>query len=156
MSPRLTLADVRGICLDPYLRRECAAEDARAASRAAEAERARGVNWSGLGPCPAPCARTLDEICRDAEAARARARAFAASPRGRFLSALDGLERAGLAAETAAARAAYARGFADPDRTPCPVELGRALTALAGQPDARGACLALAELLSAALGLAAE
>jgi len=156
MSSRLTLADVQAICLQPFLLREQAAEHARAASREAEAERARGVRWSGLGPHPAPCARTLEEIRRDAQAAQVRAQAFAASPRGRFLSALEGLERTGCAAPAAQARAAYARGFADPLRPPCPAELGRALTALAGQPGAREACLALAELLSSALGLAAE
>jgi hypothetical protein len=156
--PRFTLADAQGICLDPFLRRELAAEDVRVASRAADAARGQGVAWSGVGPHPAPCARTLEEIRRDARAAQAQAAAFDATPRGRFLAALARLEEDGHAAATAVARAAYARGFADPGRDPCPAEIGRALTALAGLqiPAAREACLALAELLGAALGLAAE
>ncbi len=74
--------------------------------------------------------------------------AFAATPRGRFLAALRGLE--GLYdPEVARARAAYARGFADPNRAPIASEVGYAIRVL-GEirvPDARRAIAALADIL---------
>jgi hypothetical protein len=157
MPTSFSLKEVRGICVDRFHERELAAEQARLDSRRAEAARARGVRWSGLSATPAPEARTSEQICLDADTARARAAAFAESPRGRFLADLAALEALGYRQEPEAARAAYARGFADPDRPACPAELGCALTALAriDQPQARGACLALAELLFSAVGLAA-
>jgi hypothetical protein len=157
MPPRLTLDDIQDICLARFMRRETQAEQVRRASHDVDLLRAQGVGWSGLAPSPAP-ARSADEIHRDARTAHERARAFAADPRGRFLAALTNLEKLGFAKETAAARAAYARGFSDPAAPACPGEIGCALTALArlAAPDARTACLALAELLGASLGLAAE
>jgi hypothetical protein len=153
-----SLKDAREICLAPYLDDARRREAARQADTRAEAERASGVSWSGLGARPSRPPRTADEIRADAEAALARATAFAESPRGRFLLAVRALEQLGYAAQAEAARAAFARGFADPDRPACPAAIGAALTTLAriAQPDARQACLALAELLSGSLGLAAE
>jgi hypothetical protein len=157
MPSRFSLEDARAICLAPFLERETRAEEIRRAADEAEASRARGVSWSGLAPTT-PVVRSPDEIHREAGAAHMRAMTYAAGPRGRFLAALSELERQGIERETATARAAYARGFADPDAPACPAEIGCALAVLArqAQPAARDACLALAELLGAALGLAAE
>ena len=153
-----SLEDAREICLAPYLDAARRREAARHAEARAEADRSAGVSWSGLGARPSRPPRTPEEIRVDAEAALARATAFAESPRGRFLLAVCALEQLGYAAQAETARAAFARGFADPDRAACPAAIGAALTALAriAQPDARQACLALAELLSGSLGLAAE
>ena len=91
------------------------------------------------------------------DAAR-RAAAFTDSPRGRFLLSLRALDQLGYTAHAERARAAFARGFADPDRPACPSEIGAALSVLARleRPEARTACLALADLLTDALKLAAE
>ena len=154
-----SLRDVREICLAPYLDEARRREAARQSEARAEAERAGGVTWSGLAAArPSRPPRSPEEIRADAEAALQRAMAFAESPRGRFLLAVRALEQQGYAAQAEKARAAFARGFADPDRPACPAAIGQALTALAriGQPDARHACLALADLLSGSLGLAAE
>jgi hypothetical protein len=153
-----SLAEARDICIAPYLAREQRREAVGAAQAEAEARRSAGVCWSGLGAGPSRPVRTAKEVRAAAEAALARAADFAESPRGQFLLALRRLESLGYAAQTEAARAAFARGFADPDRPACPAEIGAALGALARieQPDARQACLALAELLSGALGMAAE
>lgn len=153
-----SLQDAHEICLAPYLTEARRREAAREAEAQAEAARGSGVSWSGLGERPSRAPRTPDEVRADAEAALARAAAFAESPRGRFLLAVRALEQLGYAAQAEKARAAFARGFADPDRPACPAAIGAALTALAriDQPDARKACLALADLLSGSLGLAAE
>jgi hypothetical protein len=144
--------------LTPYLSREERREAARAADAAGEARRSAGVAWSGLGAPPAPPRRSPEQIRTAAETALARARDFAGSPRGRLLTALRALERLGYAGECEAARAAFARGFADPDRPARPAEIGAALAVLTRleRPEARNACLALAELLSSELKLAAE
>jgi hypothetical protein len=157
MSSRFSLQDVRGICVDVFHQRELAAEQARLAQERAAQARSRGVSWSGLSHAPAAPVRSPERIRADAEAACARAAAFAQSPRGRFLAAVAALEALGLRAEPEAARAAYARGFADPDRPACPTEIGRALTALGrlGHAPAGQACAALAELLAEAVTLAA-
>jgi hypothetical protein len=154
--PPLSLDDVRSICLGPFLEREMRAEQVHMKERDVEIGRNRGVSWSGLGHEPgAP--RTSEQILRAAESALAQAQAFAASPRGRFVAGLAKLEQQGFAKETAAARAAYARGISDAARAACPAEIGAALSALAALDagPARDACRALAELLNEALGLAA-
>jgi hypothetical protein len=153
-----SLNEVRGICIEPYLQAARDQDAARQADARAEARRSGGVAWSGLGAGPSQPPRSAAEIRADAEAALARAEAFAASPRGRFLLGVRALDQLGYAAHAEKARAAFARGFADPDRPACPAEIGVALGALAriDQPPARTACLALAELLSGSLGLAAE
>lgn len=156
-EPRFRLDDVREICVAPYLAQELRREAVRTADRETEARRGAGVSWSGLGAEPSRPPRSPEEIRAGAEAALARAATFAASPRGRFLLALRALENDGYAAQAEAGRAAFARGFADPDRAACPAEIGAALAALArvSQPAAHDACRALAELLSGSLGLAA-
>jgi hypothetical protein len=157
-SDHFSLLDAKDICLSPYLAQERGREAARQASDAAEAGRSAGVAWSGLGVLPSRAARTADEIRAAAEAALHRAAAFAESARGRFLLSLRALDQLGYTADAERARAAFARGFANPDRLACPSEIGVALTVLArlDQPAARAACLALAELLTDALKLAAE
>lgn len=144
--------------LGHYLSREERRECARAVDAADEARRSAGVAWSGLGAPPAAPRRSPEEIRGAAEAALARARNFALSPRGRFLSSLRALERLGYAGDCEIARAAFARGFADPDRPARPAEIGAALAVLTRleRPEARNACLALTELLSSELKLAAE
>lgn len=144
--------------LTPYLRCEERRDEARAAEAAGEARRSAGVAWSALGAPAARPRRSPEEIRAAAEAALARAGNFAASPRGRFLTGLRALERLGYAGACETARAAFARGFADPDRPARPAEIGAALAVLTRleQPEARDACLALAELLSSELRLAAE
>jgi len=151
------LEDAGAICIAPFLRRELQLEDVRQASAAQEAARARGVAWSGLGGAPL-ASRDPDQVRLDAEAALHRARAFAETPRGRFLAGLRDLDGLGYAAQAEVARAAFARGFADPGRPACCAEIGCALNTLArlDLAPARQACLALAELLTEALKLAAE
>jgi hypothetical protein len=150
--------DAREICLAPYLDATRRREATRLAQARAEADLAGGVAWSGLSTEPSRPPRTAAEMRADAEAALSRATAFAESPRGRFLLNLRALEQLGYAAQAEAARAAFARGFADPDRPACPAEIGGALKVLARlePPQARGACIALADLLSGSLALAAE
>jgi hypothetical protein len=151
------LDDARDICLAPYLAREHRREAVQEACVREEARRSAGVAWSGLGGETSPSPRTTGEIRAAAEAALARAAAFAESPRGRFLLAVRELEKQGHAAPAEAARSAFARGFAAPERPACPAEIIAALAALARiGPQAHDACRALAELLGAALGMAAE
>ena len=157
-TDRFSLRDATDICLTPYLAQEHRREAARRVSDATDAARGRGVAWSALGAQPSRPARTPEQIRAAAEAALHRAAAFAESPRGRFLFSLRALDDLGYAAHAERARAAFARGFADPDRAACPSEIGAALTVLARleRREARTACLALAELLTDALQLAAE
>ncbi|MDB5447220.1 MAG: hypothetical protein JWQ97_2537, partial [Phenylobacterium sp.] len=115
---RFTLDDVRAICVTPFIERETRAEQARLAERVAEAARAGGVGWSGLAAQPSHPPRGPDEIRADAEAACRRAACFAQSPRGRFLLSLRALEDLGYARQAETARAAFARGFADPEQPP--------------------------------------
>jgi hypothetical protein len=157
--PRFDCSAAAEICLAPYLADARRRERTREAEALAAAHRASGVSWSGLaGAAPSHAPRSSAEIRADAEAALARAMAFAESPRGRFLLSVRALEQLGYAAQAEKARAAFARGFADPDRPASAAEIGCALNVLAriDQPDARHACLALADLLGASLGLAAE
>ncbi len=151
------LDHVREICLAPFLQRERQLDASRAAQARREDQRSSGVSWSGLRAGPTRPARTPEQVRAAADAALARAAAFAESPRGRFLLGLRGLEDLGWASQAESARTAFARGFADPDRPACPAEIGAALCALAriDRPEARAACRALAELLGDALGLAA-
>ena len=154
-----SLTDAHEICLAPFLASVRERESVRQTAARAEGERGEGVRWSGLAAEPnSRPPRTIDEVRAEAEAEQARSQAFAQSPRGRFLGAVRALELLGYDASAEKARAAYARGFAELDRPACPAEIGAALTALARvvQPQAREACLALAELLSGSLGLAAE
>jgi len=155
---RFTLENAAAICVAPYLAREARLEAARNREGRRAAARAAGVAWSGMGETKPPPARTVEQVRADAEAACLRAAAFADSPRGRFLENLRELERLGEVGPAEAARAAYARGFADPELAASPAELAAALGALAGlsRPPARAACLALAELLAATLRTAAE
>lgn len=157
-TDRFSLQDAKDICLTPYVAREHSRDAARRAGDAAEARRSAGVAWSGLGAHPSRPPRTADEIRAAAEAALRRAAAFTDSPRGRFLLSLRALDQLGYTAHAERARAAFARGFADPDRPACPSEIGAALSVLARleRPEARTACLALADLLTDALKLAAE
>jgi hypothetical protein len=156
-KPPFSLTDAHEICLAPYLIEAERCEAVRAARARAEAQRDGGVAWAGLGEAPSRPPRTRAEIRADAEAALARAAAFAESARGRFLLALRALDQLGYATQAEKARAAFARGFADPHRPACPAEIGAALTTLAriDQPAARTACLALAELLGESLKIAA-
>jgi hypothetical protein len=152
------LEDAHAICVTPFLRQELRREAVRQARRRAEAETGGGVSWSGLaGEISTRPPRGPEEIRADADAALARAAAFAHSARGRFLRSVRALERLGCVAEAETGLNAFARGFADPDRPACPAEIGVALTALARieRPEARQACLALAELLRETLDLAA-
>ena len=155
---RFTLEDAGSICIAPFLQRELQLENIRQASAAQEAARVRGVAWSGLGGAPLAPPRPLDQVRLDAEAALHRARAFAQTSRGRFLAGLRDLDALGYAAQAEVARAAFARGFADPARPACCAEIGCALNTLARLDlvPAHKACLALAELLTEALKLAAE
>jgi hypothetical protein len=155
---RFSLHDAQDICLAPYISRERDRESVRRANDETEARRGAGVAWSGLGAQPSRPPRTADEVRTAAEAALKRAAAFAESPRGRFLLNLRELDHLGYAAQAECARAAFARGFADPDRPACPSEIAVALSLLARleRPEARTACLALAELLTDTLRLAAE
>jgi hypothetical protein len=146
------------ICVAPFVERERRAEAARLSAAEGEAARAAGVGWSGLGPDPARL-RSPDEVRADALAACARAQAFAESPRGALLLALRALQDLGWAAQAEAARAAFARGFADPGRPPRLEELACALAILGpiDHAQARAACRALAILLGGpALACAAE
>ncbi|CAN7451078.1 hypothetical protein LJR219_002942 [Phenylobacterium sp. LjRoot219] len=154
---RFTLHDAREI-LAPYLKLEEQRESAHATDAHGEVKRCAGVAWSGLGAAPPRAPRSPDEIRAAAEAALDRAARFAASPRGRFLVGLRALERLGYAGECETARAAFARGFADPDRPARPAEIGAALAVLTRleRREARTACLALTELLSSELRMAAE
>jgi len=146
-----TLADAAEIAAAPYVARAFLGDAVRTAAHLREAWGARGTS-AHLEPPPQ---RTPDELKARGLAASRRAAAFADSPRGRFLSALRALERSRPAAAEAA-RAAFARGFADPDRV-CVAEVGRALAVLGSLDgeEARGACRALSEILAAAVGLAA-
>lgn len=155
---RFTLQDAADICLAPYLTREVQREAVRMAEGESERRQTSGVAWSGLGAKPSRPPRSPGEVRAAAEAALQRATAFAESPRGRFLLNLRALDDLGYAAQAERARAAFARGFADPDRAACPSEVGAALAVLTriDQPQARIACLALTELLTQALRLAAE
>lgn len=157
-NDRFTLHDAADICLAPYLAREAERDSARGAGDAAEARRSGGVAWSGLGARPSRPPRSAGEVRAAAEAALRRAAAFAESPRGRFLLNLRALDDLGFSAHAERARAAFARGFADPDRPACAAEIGAALAALTriDRPEARTACLALTELLTETLRLAAE
>jgi len=150
-------ADAREI-LAPHLAEAHRREAVRRSADRREAERTSGVAWSGMGaPAPAP-PRNPASLKSEAAAALASARAFALGPRGRLLDCLERLEQAGCSGAVERARAAFARGFADPDRLACPAEIGVALTALARleRPESRSACVALSELLAASLGCAAE
>lgn len=142
-----TVTDAAEIATAPFLARELRAEAALAADAAAEAARSGGVSWSGT---VARVGRTQDQIHADAEAAAARATAFAASPRGQFLVALLELSELGYGVEAEKARACYSRGFASADRAPCSTEVGRAIAALVeiNHPDARAAVAALGGLLT--------
>lgn len=157
-SDRFSLRDANEICISPFLAEERRRDAARLATARTEAQRGAGVAWSGLGATPPGPARGPEAIRAAAEAALARAEAFAESPRGRFLHCLRALQRRGYTAQAETARTAFARGFADPDRAACPAEIGAALAALGrlDQPESRRACLALTELLMGEMRLAAE
>ena len=150
-------ADARDL-LSPYLAQAQRREAVRQAEVGREARRCGGVAWSGLGPGDAGPAPAQAELREEARAALARAQAFADSPRGRFLLGVRALDELGYVGPAERARAAFARGFADPERPACPAEIGAALSILArlDRPEARAACLALAELLTGALKVAAE
>jgi len=79
---------------------------------AREAERFRGVCWSGLGPGPAPPEASEDQLRAVAAARHACLKDWRASRRGRLMAAVSkaqqAAEQAHLASE--AARAALARG----------------------------------------------
>lgn len=108
-----------------------------------------GVRWSGMSDDLRP-RPTLAEQRAATTPSDARTAAFAASPRGRFLTALRELSELGYGAEAEKARACYSRGFASADRPPCPAEVGRAIAALVeiNHPDARIAVAALGGLLT--------
>lgn len=155
---RFSLADAREICLAPYLAEQHRREAVREADDRAEAIRSGGVAWSGLGAAGPRLARSPGAMRAAAEAALARAETFAGSPRGRFLHSLGALQQRGYAAPAETARAAFARGFADPGRPACPAEIGAALAALGrlDRPESRRACQALTEMLMVEMKLAAE
>lgn len=143
--------------LTPYLDQARKRETARHAAARREADRTSGVTWSGMAH-ESGKPRGEQQLREEAVAALEAAQAFALSPRGRFLASLQALEQSGHGAAAARARAAFARGFADPQRPACPAEIGAALTAIArlDTPQARAACVILSELLTCALNLAAE
>src|SRR5689334_21028275 len=103
-KPPFSLAEAQEICVAPYLATEQRRESARQAAAAAEARRTAGVGWSGLGASPSRAPRSAAEIRADAEAALARAMAFAESPRGRFLLGVRALDQLGYAAQAEKAR----------------------------------------------------
>jgi hypothetical protein len=157
-SHRFTLEDAGAICVTPFLRREQEAEQANRLAAARQARAERGVTWSGLGAAPVRSGRSAEQVRADAEASRRRAAAFAGSVRGRFLQSLQALEGAGQFGPAETARAAFRRGFADARQPASCVEIVCALAPLVRLEGsaARGACLALAELLTSALAMAAE
>jgi len=154
--PPFRFPDAREI-LTPYLDQARRREIVRQAEAEREARRASGVGWSGMVAATASPPRSDGELQEEAQAALASSQAFAASPRGRYLSSLSALEAHGHATAAGRARAAFDRGFANPDQAACPAEIGVALAALARleTPHARAACLVLSELLVVALGAAA-
>ncbi|MDB5445655.1 MAG: hypothetical protein JWQ97_972 [Phenylobacterium sp.] len=156
-QPTFTLDDAGSICVTPFLIREQRTEDLLAADHAREAGRFSGVCYGGMGPAPRT-PRTREQVRADAEGAARTASAFAKSPRGRFLLAIRELENLGWAAEAERARSAMSRGFARPDEPADPREVGVALASIEpiNHPDARMACMALAELLIVAVAHAAE
>lgn len=70
---------------------EIQSERARFNHHEAQAKRASGVCWSGMGPDPWT-GRTPEQILAAAVAAVARQKAFNESPRGRLLAGLSDLE----------------------------------------------------------------
>lgn len=139
--------------LTPYLAQARRRETVRQAEARREADRASGVAWSGLSGDVVDVARSEEQFLEEAVAALDSARAFAASSRGRFLAGLNALEELGYAGAAERARAAFNRGFADPEAPACPAEIGAALAAIGRLPEARAACLALVELLTSALNV---
>lgn len=144
--------------LAPYLLFAHKREAVRQAEVRREADRTRGVSWSGLASDIDQAARSAQQLQEEAMAALDAAQAFALTPRGRFLARLEALAQSGHAAAAERARAAFARGFADPQRPACAAEIGTALSIIArlDAPEAREACVILSELLVVALSLAAE
>ena len=65
-------------------------------AHAREAVRSRGVSWSGMGPGEY-VAPTEAEIAARAKAAVSRAQAASASPAGRFLACVVGVQKAAIA-----------------------------------------------------------
>ncbi|MDO9247745.1 MAG: hypothetical protein Q7U11_14875, partial [Phenylobacterium sp.] len=93
---------------------ERALDRARLAWSAREARRASGVAWSGMSP--PPCApRTGDARLDEARAKLAARRQWRESARGRFVSAIAGVQSATRAVHAGGERAreAAARGFQD-------------------------------------------
>lgn len=138
------------IPLAPYLERERAKDATRKEQAEREARRGRGVCWSGLNGPATFEPRSDAEIVAAANRAMTISERFAHSSRGRFMTAIANIQRAGVYAYDAEiARKAYSRGFADPNRPICTHEIGVALEALAAIPgaDANEARQALAELL---------
>lgn len=120
---------------------------------AKEAARHRGVSYSGMGSVHPPIERTPAQRLQAAREAVARRQAFNASPRGRFLDALRGLENTGYAYTASNCRNAYNRGFDDERMPIVHADLSFALDQLttvggdsAATKYAKAACAALLEL----------
>jgi len=107
-----------------HLRRVRATERARLAAGAREAERHRGVCWSGLAPGSlAP--RAEADLAAAARASLAEARDWSTTPQGAFLTAVAAAQKALLDAQACAetARAGAARSLAQ-ERALCERSLG--------------------------------
>jgi hypothetical protein len=140
------------------------ADEIVAAQRAARAEaHARGTNLHGWSGSFLPPVKSVEEVVADIEADTARAKAFRASPRGRFMSAVESLRALSYYDEAYQLEGEYRRSLAD-TREPLNTEaVGAALAILQrasirNLADAHDAREALAELLieAGAMKLAAE
>jgi len=145
------IADLLGIT--PYLRREEQKDAAQVADFEKEARRRRGVTFSGSAPLTPPRKRSHTERLQAARQALAKRQAFDASPRGRFLDALRGVNAAGYEYTAETCRKAYERGFSEASPTIVHAELVFAihqLTSVGGDSAAtkfaRAGCEALLEL----------
>lgn len=128
---------MKDVEFDRLLACEVARDQVWASARQSEAERARGVCWSGVGPDPWT-RRSEAELADAARARRARLSAWRTSAEGRFLTALAHAEDAVQAAHQSVenGRAAVSRGL-DHGRAVCDAAAdvleanGRALLAAA-------------------------
>jgi len=126
--------------------------------RAEEARRQSGVRWSGMDCEPFPV-ETVDACAARLEREHAAREAFFATPRGRYLRAVNSLGGLGYT-EADALLSIYSRTLADAD---APMDerrvdaIGRAIRVLNGiaHSHAREAIAALADLLAAPLARAA-
>lgn len=131
--------------LNPTFRDACRREVTRAHAHRRQHEAGSGVCWSGMGSDPY-AVRSVDEIEAEAKAEEARR----ASPRGRLLSALRGVDQLpGYEEQAWKVRGIFDRDLSD-DRKPADqAAVAFAIILLNAIPgkDARAAIEALAEML---------